>query len=125
MFISLLFIKQAYGEEVDLIDRKNSQIVAELKELNSKIAASEKILIKLLSNDDVQSASDLKEHVEKMLDYLRFRQIGINTWKINGRQFEVMKNGINKDYAALPFKIVHILSQASKDKIIHVVPYYK
>lgn len=125
MFISFLFIDQVCGEEGNLIDRKNEQIMAELKDLNTKIASSEKILIKLLSNDDVQSASDLKEHVEKMLDYLRFRRIGINTWNINRQQFEIMKNGINKDYAALPFKIVHILSQASKDKIIHVVPYYK
>lgn len=108
---------------MDIIDRTNTAIVADLRDLNDKIASSEKVLLKLLSNIDVQSATDLKEHVEKMLDYLRFRRDGINTWQISRQQFEKMKDGINKDFAALPFKIVHILSQASKKEIIHIVPF--
>lgn len=121
--MSLLFIQTVNCDKLGLIDRNDESLLAEIKDLNNKIDSSEKVLTKLLQNKDVQASSELKEHVEKILDYLRFRKDGINTWKINYRQFETMRDGINKDYAALPFKIVHILSQASKNKILHVVPY--
>lgn len=123
VILSLLFIQTVNCDKLGLIDRNDESLLAEIKDLNNKIDSSEKVLTKLLQNKDVQASSELKEHVEKILDYLRFRKDGINTWKINYRQFETMRDGINKDYAALPFKIVHILSQASKNKILHVVPY--
>ncbi|XP_074594603.1 uncharacterized protein LOC141849981 [Brevipalpus obovatus] len=123
LFFSLLFIEKVLAAPMDIIDRTETTVMADLRDLNDKIASSEKVLLKLLTNIDVQSATDLKEHVEKMLDYLRFRRDGINTWQISRQQFEKMKDGINKDFAALPFKIVHILSQASKKEIIHIVPF--
>jgi hypothetical protein len=121
-FISLILANQLVTEKSEMINREDEEVAKQLVDLNQKLDASETVLINLLNHEVIKESKNLQEHVEKLLDYLRFRKNGINNWNINYNQFKKMKTRINKDYIALPYKIVDILSDASKNRIIHIVP---
>lgn len=109
-------------EKSKMIDRQNQEVAKQLLDLNKKLEASETTLLNLLNHQVIKDSNNLQEHVEKLLDYLRFRKDGINNWNISQNQFKKMTTRINKDYIALPYKIVNILSYTSRNKLVPIVP---
>ena len=94
------------SSSVDLADDK---MMFEIDDLLQKLKRSIYILNDLLKEITVDNVSD-KEHVEKMLDYMHFRQQLLSSESLPRSVYDKLKSGINRDFEALPAKVKYILS---------------